>query len=38
MDKRWRENVCGADLTGAVMPSQEALKQKTQTVKFGIPR
>ncbi len=32
------QNVCKADLTGAAMPSQEALKQKTQTVKFGILR
>jgi putative transposase len=32
------QNVCGAGLTGAAMPSQEALKQKTQTVKFGILR
>lgn len=32
------QNVCGAGLTGAVMPSQEALKQKNQSVNSGIPR
>jgi putative transposase len=32
------QNVCGDVLAGAAMPSQESLKQKTQTVKFGIPR
>ncbi|MEW5861659.1 MAG: transposase [Cyanobacteriota bacterium] len=32
------QNVCGAGLTGIEISSQEALKQKIQTVKFGIPR
>ena len=31
------ENVCGDGLAGAVMSSQESLKQKLQAVKFGIP-
>lgn len=32
------QNVCGDGLTGIEISTQVSLKQKTQTVKFGIPR
>jgi putative transposase len=32
------QNVCGAGLTGIAISSQEALKQKNQLAKVGIPR
>ncbi|KMW70469.1 transposase, partial [Limnoraphis robusta CS-951] len=32
------ENVCGDDLAGAVMPSQESVKQKLLGVNLRIPR